>query len=456
VSSRWLLLAALTGCSAPAEPTTAPPRPARAGAPAATAERATAAPLGALEDPTYALAPFYRSLAAGGRTLIAQFGDSHTAGDGFTGRLRAVLQAQHGDAGRGFVLTGRPAIRHYELRDLRYAAQGWNADQGGKRGTEEPYGLGGVRSYASRSSAEAWIETCGDCPTGTAVDRFEIFFWRRQDAGVLDVRVDDGAWTSIHTALAGGLDAPVPDYAAIDVPDGAHRLTLRPRVRGKAVSVFGIAMERHHPGVVVDGLGIVGLQMTHLWSWDWAVIGAQLAHRGPALVILQYGTNEVDNDDLDLALFEQRYVELIGRVRAAVPGTAVLVLGPPDRAVREHTRKECERAQKKLDRLRRKAKDPAGVPAVPEGCEWRTPQKLLDIVEAERRVARRAGVAFFDSFHALGGPDRIDAMGRLDPPLAYEDHVHLTAAGYAGWADLVLEDLMRGQAAWEKLPTSAR
>ena len=413
-----------------------------------------------LSDPDRALDPFYEALAAGGRVLVTEYGDSHTAGDRLTGRIRHVFQEKFGDAGRGFLLTGRPAIKWYEQTDAHYGTDGeWKADQGGKKDTHEPYGLAGVRSYAEKQSAEAWIQTCDDCEAGTAAARFEIYFLRQKDGGVLEARVDDGDWQRIHTALGADQgEDPMPDYAVIEVPDGPHKLTLRPR-GAKEVDVFGIASERAQPGVEVDALGIVGLQMSHLWSWDWNVITPQLAHRAPNLVILQYGTNEADQGDaLDIQRFEDRYVELIGRVRAAVPDAGILIVGPPDMAKRELGKKECEKLAKDLEKRAAKARrrHKEFTDTLPPGCDWVTPPKLMEVIDAERRVAARTGVAFFDTFAAMGGAGVISSYITQDPPLAYQDHVHFTGKGYVVWADLLLEDLMRGYAAWEKRASSAR
>ena len=93
---------------------------------------------------------------------------------------------------------------------------------------------------------------------------------------------------------------------------------------------------------------------------------------------------------------------------------------------------------------------------LPDGCTWHTPPKLLEVIDAERRAAQKTGVAFFDTFTAMGGMDVIGGMIAQDPPLAYQDHVHFTGKGYALWADLLLEDLMRGYAAWEKRTVSTR
>nr|MBA3538863.1 hypothetical protein [Deltaproteobacteria bacterium] len=76
-------------------------------------------PSGSLDHLMIALAMAERGDATA-RTLIAVFGDSHTAGDSMTSRLRTTFQARFGDAGRGLVAAGRPPARHYYQRDVRY------------------------------------------------------------------------------------------------------------------------------------------------------------------------------------------------------------------------------------------------------------------------------------------------------------------------------------------------
>jgi lysophospholipase L1-like esterase len=196
-------------------------------------------------------------------------------------------------------------------------------------------------------------------------------------------------------------------------------------------------MERLKPGVIVDSLGVVGRRLGSLRSWDWAIIGEQLATRDPRLVILQYGTNEADDPDLDLAAIARYYDDTILRVRAAAPTAAILVLGPPDMAVRE-AGKACDR--------RKKPKDP-DAPPLPE-CEWRTPSVLAEIIAVQHAAAARNKVAFFDSMSAMGGPDRMHAWATVEPRAAFKDHVHFTDLGYQQWADALSAAMLDEYARW--------
>ncbi len=494
------------GPAGEAEPSSDP----RSGAPAGAGEGsdqgsgeapivdAPAAP--AAPQPPFLVAPagsldaFYAGLLAAqaatddgsGRVLISLFGDSHTAGDRMTGRLRQVLGERFGDAGRGFVAAGKPPIRHYYQTELRYGSLGkWKATVGGQKEGEEPFGMGGLRASTRDRRGRSWVESCVDCGLyGRAgrsghVSRFEIFFWMHPNGAKLRYRVDDQKWQSVSTALKKG--GPFPARTIIQVPDGPHRLTVELGGTG-TLSLFGIALERDRPGVIVDGLGVVGRTLLQLAAWDWNVISAQLTERAPRLVVLQYGTNEADHKDLDLPALANRYDQVIARIRAAVPNAAVLLLGPPDMAVRQDG-KACDDPRRGvppfrapvplapvppsspiatppaapgeasapgepvlapvIDPVTGVAVDPA-VDFVDRACQWRTPPRLLEVVAVQREAARRNGVAFFDSLSALGGPESIDGLAGAVPPLAAKDRIHLTQPGYARWADLLLAELLAG------------
>ena len=378
----------------------------------------------------------------GGRVLMLMFGDSHTAGDSMTSRLRATWQKWFGDAGRGWVAAGKPPTKHYYQRDVRYGRSGdWTAAVGGGRGAndKEPFGIGGIRVSGKGKGADLWVETCGDCPTGGSVSQFEILYYAAPDHGVLRFRVDEGPWGELPTKTT-AIEPPHPARHVLAVVDGPHKLTLE-HGGGGPLDLFGVVMERQKPGVIVDALGVVGRRLGSLRSWDWAVIGEQLSTRDPRLVVLQYGTNESDDPDLNLDDLARYYDETILRIRAAAPTASILILGPPDCGVRE--------GGKACDHL----KNPdAGIPAE---CEWRTPGVLGEIISVEHAAAVRNHVAFFDTFAAMGGADHMDGWFNGEPKVAYKDRVHFTDVGYQRWADALTGALLEGYARWreaQKLP----
>ncbi len=415
------------------------------------AEPAAPRVLGALDAPPGSLDGVFTGLDAAerhdpsGRVLLLFFGDSHTAGDSMTQRLRVVWQARFGDAGRGMVAAGRPPTRHYYQRDVRYGTDGdWKASVGGARHDSEPFGISGIRVSGSRKGAQLWVETCSDCPSGGSVAQFEILYYAAPDHGTLRYRVDDGAWQQLQTKTA-AIEPPHPARQVVPVPDGPHKLTLE-HGGGGPLDLFGVVMERLRPGVIVDALGVVGRRLNSLRSWDWAIIGEQLATRDPRLVVLQYGTNEADDPDINIDDLAKYYDETILRIRAAAPTASILILGPPDMGVRE--------AGKACDRMQAKAGSDAAV--IPE-CQWRTPAILGEIIAVEHAAALRNHVAFFDTFAAMGGGDQMDAWFNSEPKAAYKDRVHFTDIGYQRWADSLSGALLDAYERWRaahQLPAS--
>jgi lysophospholipase L1-like esterase len=431
-----------TGCDGErAQKATSP----RGNVDAVPGQSETATTFANLDVPAGSLDLLFQSLAAAergdptGRTLLLFFGDSHTAGDGMTSKLRATFQHQFGDAGRGLVGPGHPPAKHYYQRDVRYGRTGqWTAAVGGHRGDLEPFGIQGLRVSGTRKGAQLWVETCTDCPAGTSTAQFEILYFAGPDHGTFRYRVDDAPWQTLSTKTA-AFEPPHPGRQVIPVDDGPHRLTME-HAGGGVIDLFGVVLERLKPGVIVDSLGVVGRRLGSLRSWDWSIIGEQLAARDPKLVVLQYGTNEADDTDLVLEDFARYYDETIARIRAAAPTASILILGPPDVAVRE--------AGKACDKMKPpKGQVDAGV--TPE-CEWRTPAVIREIIAVEHAAALRNHVAFFDTFAAMGGADQMHGWVIAEPRMAFKDHVHLSDIGYQRWADSLSGALLEEYGRWRR------
>ena len=98
--------------------------------------------------PSAPLLPLYRALSRGAATVVVilQIGDSHTANDSFSGRLRELFQARFGDAGRGVLPPGVP-YRWYRPARVTVTSEGWSVVSS-YRGDPGPFGITGLRQHA--------------------------------------------------------------------------------------------------------------------------------------------------------------------------------------------------------------------------------------------------------------------------------------------------------------------
>jgi len=362
-----------------------------------------------IEDPTgRAMATFYAALENTQRgewvTRIVHYGDSHVAADILTGALRRSLQSCFGDGGPGFVLAGKPWPWYSRAGVISQASSGWQADglTQASLSADRRFGLAGVS--LSTSSAGEWLSL-------TASGRyFDVYVLKQPGGGTLDISLD--AVEREHN-LSLSSKTFTAEYVEIVAPDNSiHTIEIRTKSSGH-IRVFGIAIEGDRPGVAYDALGINGARASRPLQWDWRLLSSNLERRDPDLIIVAYGSNEVTDSDLDLEEYSANFATLLMRFREAAPRASILVLGPPDRAVRE-------------------------------GRRWKTASRMAALIDAQRRAALKAGAAFYDLFNAMGGPGSVERWATLTQPLAQADRVHLTAAGYRLVADWINAELIRG------------
>jgi len=360
-----------------------------------------------IEDPSnQAMLGFYASLERAFQgewvTRIVHYGDSHVAADILTGALRRQLQLCFGEAGAGFVLPGRPWPGYLRAGVTSHASEGWQTDglTQGSVVADGRLGLAGV-SLSTKGACE-WITVTA------AGSYFDIYVLKQPGGGSISVSLD-----GVEHKRNFSLDSRTNESACIEVVAAfrsVHTIEIRTTSAGRA-RIFGIAIEFHSAGVIYDALGINGARASRPLQWDWKVLAASLERRDPDLIVVAYGSNEVSDVDLDLEEYRASFTTLLNKFHEAAPRASILVIGPPDRAVRR-------------------------------GHRWKTIGRMTALVEAQRQAAFEAGAAFYDLFNAMGGPGSIERWATQPERLAQPDRVHLTSTGYRLVADCLYSELM--------------
>ncbi|HJU15646.1 MAG TPA: hypothetical protein VJ770_04180, partial [Stellaceae bacterium] len=128
---------------------------------------------------------------------ILQIGDSHTANDAFSSRLRESLQARFGAAGRGWLPAGIP-FRYYRPRLVTVTAAGWRQFGAREAGPELPLGLDAAAAASERPGAVMTLES-SEAP---GFDRLGLEFVARPDGPLVSVQIDRQPPIRIPTAAA--------------------------------------------------------------------------------------------------------------------------------------------------------------------------------------------------------------------------------------------------------------
>ena len=379
-----------------------------------------------IADPSQkALEAFYQGLrraASGeGKARVVVWGASHMAGDGFTKVVRHRLQAKFGDAGPGFVVPG-PPWKDYNHRDLNlsYSKERWDPYWVSSKHRREDglYGLAGA-SFSSRDR-RAWaeVETARKSLFGRLASSAEIFYWGHRRSGDLWVTLDGGRRKKVRTKSkkAG------PGYARFEMDDAPHVIRLQPRGNGR-VHLFGIALERDVPGVVMDVMGINGARMSAQLSWEPELFREHLQRRAPDLVVLAYGTNAVGDKRDPIDAYERRIERVVKRVRTITPRSSCLLIGPSDRPVKVAPPKGEEWPEDEPRQFYARARQP-------------------ELIAAQKRVAFRQGCGYWDMAAAMGGAMSMLRWVHSEPRLGARDYIHLTRDGYTRLGELFYQALM--------------
>lgn len=386
----------------------------------ADARRAAAtSPPAALVDPCVdgregackrrALDGFFRALdatSAGPRvTRISWFGDSLTADDQITDRLRHDLQAKFGDGGPGFVFAvpPHPFCQHRAIK--RATAGEWLVH--GVSGAAPPDRLMGLGGGDAENAGGGHVRIA---PNNPALATADVYYLAQPQGGTVELDVDGAAVASIATAGS----QKRAGFQQVALGGQAAKIDLR--ASGK-VRLFGVALETAR-GVVVDNLGVVNstaksLARNRAEHWQ-----NQLAHRAPDLAVIMLGTNEAEwIPAAGTALEEHAAIvkRLVQTVRAANPDRSCLVVSPFDQLA------------------------------------WREPNmppraSIPAMVEVQRQAALDAGCAFWDAYQWMGGKG--SSLGWYRAKLLTNDFQHPTTAGAQRIADALAAGLLDAYAGY--------
>ena len=388
-------------------------------------ERNLATPRVGIENP-HALAYFFdqlHQLEADPKSQlvrIIQFGDSHTAADVFTGALRTLFQEKFGDGGAGFSYAGYPFAGYHIHGTRRAQSTGWTAlgthlsDIG-----DGKVGMGGVS--LSTGAAGNWVSLDADATS------LELQYLVQPGGGSVEIRDNDTLIATVSTAgppaASSGLATDTPPAQTETTGDpltqaAVYKTSLLPgphhievlTIQDAPVRLFGLSTE-NSSGITYEAAGINGAEASLFLRWNEALQEPLLGGLNPALVVLAYGTNEASDRNWTEESYTAMFTRIVERVRRAAPNASILVVGPPDRALRVGRR------------------------------SWAPFSGVDRIVAAQRAVCRQMHCAYWDQRSRMGGFGSMREWVAVS--WAQPDHTHFTGEGYNELASALFSDILQ-------------
>ena len=320
------------------------------------------------------------------KVRIAFFGDSFIEGDILCGSFRDTLQAIFGGRGVGYVPMASE-VAQFRM-SIRHTYENWETySLVNKKNAGIPLGFPG---YCFVPLSENSINYHTPKKSSRPFENFRLFY-RNHAINQLRFVINDSLEYTQDLAVSDS----VTKLSLSVTP--ATSLDLRFE-KPDSLWVYGGSFE-DGPGVYVDNMAMRGNSGMGLSSISDSQIHQFNSHQNYRLVILQYGLNVVsESDSLGYDWYVEKMVKVVNKLRLAMPQAAILLLGVSDRSSNQDGTF-------------------ATIPAIP---------KMRD---AQRKIAQRTQVAFWDTFDAMGGSGTMVNYVNSNPPLAAKDYTHLTYLG---------------------------
>lgn len=375
----------------PATPSTATPD-------ALPAPTTTQSSLQNFGDPNAAAALAKLHGGAGTSFRYLQIGDSHTAGDFLTERLRLRLQQQLGDGGIGWVTPMQ--IPGQRMARMTFMQSGWQLISSRSSGPGNDYPFGGFIAQVSASFASLTLTP--RYQTG----RQSITLLIKQ--GLLDAPLTVTDAGGIHLAIK----SPTPDDQWHTVTFEAELPITLSATISPQTAIGGWWMRSvGNSGAIVSAAGINGseLEQWNRWRNGWM---DDLGAANPDIIALAYGTNEAFRTTLDPEALRATLTTAINQLRQRFPNSAILIIGAPE-SLKSFAGGRCG-----------------------------TRATGLDAVQAvQRAVAQQQHTLYWDWQQAMGGA--CSMTGWVSRGLARRDGVHFSREGYEALADDLYAGLVR-------------
>jgi lysophospholipase L1-like esterase len=346
----------------------------------------------------------FRDLETGVRTeplRIIQLGDSHTAGDYLTERLRNQLQTRYGNAGIGWLTPGYVTNQRSAQASMKGLGK-WQMNDSKMPKPNQRFPLGGLFNTSGGASIMD-VKSKIDLPGGS----WQLSIWHKDSNTPWKIALPSGKLYKLAPQ-----DHVDGEWNLSNIAVNSTNATSLRLLAPNGGSLGGVSLDRMAPGITLDAMGLNGAKTSIINRWDQPSVQKQLIWRKPQLVILAYGTNEAF--ETDISDYAQQLRQAVRLIKTSVPEASILIVGAPASA---KNRSPNSRA----------------------GCRLPLPPNLTQVMNIQRRIAKQERTLFWDWAAVMGGKCGAFSWANSRPALMRKDLIHFSGEGYVATADMLFK-----------------
>ncbi len=247
-----------------------------------------------------------------GKISIVHIGDSHIQADFLSGAVRASLQKQFGNAGRGLVFPYQLAKSNAPADITSASGTSWQFNRLAHPEIPDEAGISGFVIHSTAQKATLGIAL----KDGETFERVRLFM-------------------SHPPANACTLVAESIYYPSWDDNSFATQIWLDSATSGFSLTIegtetkdfFGASLENHGPGILYHSIGVNGARYDHYniaeKFWD------QLGELDADLYIISLGTNEAQQTVFNAASFRSHVDTFLSKLKLTSPKAEIIITTAP-------------------------------------------------------------------------------------------------------------------------------
>ncbi|OFX81515.1 MAG: hypothetical protein A2X12_01000 [Bacteroidetes bacterium GWE2_29_8] len=349
----------------------------------------------------------------GKKIRVAYFGDSMIEGDLITQTIRELLQNKFGGNGVGFVpITTRSAqyrnsIKHTFSKDWQsFPFNKYKDMQFGLSGyVFNPSQIVSANSYMNNSD-NSWV-AFKSSNVSKRLNKFHVvklYYGTSRKSNILKCEIDNKQ--EVSQQINGKY--LVNEFIANNTtPINEVKFNF---ITKENLNVYGVSFE-DTSGIYIDNYSFRGNSGVNLVSIPKEILTDFNKYMDYSLVVLQYGVNVADPSMKSFGWYEKAMINVINYIKQTMPKASILLVSVGDRAWKNGTVYETS-------------------PAIPK------------LINAQKHIAQRTGVAFWNLFEAMGGNNSIIDWVENEAPLANKDYTHFNHRGADRVARLMTKDIL--------------
>lgn len=328
---------------------------------------------------------------------VAFLGDSFIEGDILVADFRSGMQQKFGGRGVGFVPITSVSAQFRPTIEQR--AEGWTS-WSMLTDHEHAYTLPGMTFEPKGEKTSLFVKTTNRYPELQTVSSLKLIYERNVETKMQ--LLCNGAPDTIREIL------PPASVITQYEQQGTFTEASFSFTDTKGFRALGVALE-DNSGVVVDNYSLRGNSGLILGRMDVSLCQELNTVRPYDLVVLQYGLNVVSDSMLQYNWYAKRMEEVVRHMQVCFPDADILLLSVSDRS-------------RQVD------------------GDFETMPAVLALLHAQRQIARRTGVAFWNVFGAMGGENSM--VRYVDNNWASKDYTHLSFRGGREIASSLLKAIL--------------